>query len=502
MVLSARDADFQPMSNVVIDTFRIETNDVDLAFRANGSCGEVSKISSAGTFLCEIDGADPITGGAGDTNLNLDGGVDRGGTTVWAWTGDNEDAVGDDTDLYKLEISEAESKSIGVLARVSTEFSGAKAHQGSSVLYTVQLEDASGDPATAGSDGETPAKYIVTLDSWAIVDTDTNLEDDVVTLARNPLGFTLRTKIPLTTDADGKATFSVSALPDPAAALKRDKWSIDIFIEKDPRSITTPAAIHIGNSDTAGDVDTATGFVEVRAGSDTDATTPDALVFSTEASSRATDVVSVSVKPAADYVVASARGSSNRATVSVVDQYGDPIPGARVSLSSSETGVTIGGGRALAVGRDGTYTFGYEREAATQATETLTPRWDHDNDGCHAEADCTDDAATENVDESGTAGIAGTTDTVEWALPASADQTDQEIRAFDTETDTIFAGGLGTVWMITYDSNDRFDLGAAGTETASNYAAFERALNEGLNLDWDITGTGSRAINIFTLSTS
>ena len=113
------------------------------------------------------------------------------------------------------------------------------------------------------------------------------------------------------------------------------------------------------------------------------------VTFSTEDSSR--DAGDVSVKSAAKYVASATRGSSNRATVTAADQYGDPLPGSRVWLNTSLTEVVdgetvalyqIGGGRSFAVGRDGSYTFGYEREGSSGATEVLTASWDHDGDTC------------------------------------------------------------------------------------------------------------------------
>ena len=46
VVLSARDENFAPMENVVIDAFLTDTDGVDLAFRADGSCGEVSTVET------------------------------------------------------------------------------------------------------------------------------------------------------------------------------------------------------------------------------------------------------------------------------------------------------------------------------------------------------------------------------------------------------------------------------------------------------------------------
>ena len=162
-----------------------------------------------------------------------------------------------------------------------------------------------------------------------------------------------------------------------------------------------------------------------------------AVTFSTEDSSRDAAVVSVSVKPAADFVAASMRGASTRATVSVSDQYGDPVADVWCSLASSGAGdITIGTARN--VGSDGAYTFGYERVGGDSATETLTASCDQDGD------DTSDD-------DTGT-------ETVEWAAAAAAAGSGQDIQEVDTETNTIFVGTPGNVVVLSYDSNDRFNI--------------------------------------------
>ena len=490
VVVSVRDDNYQPRANVVVDVFRTDTSGVDLAFRANGSCAEVSKIGpNVGDYVCEIDGTDPITNGDGEATIELDGGVDEGGTTAWAWTGDNEDKVDDDTSLFRLDIAKTEQTSPAARARVSTDFAGKKAHLGSSVLYTVQLEDSNGKAATVGTDGKKPAQFLVTLSTYALVPDP----GDATDLDRNPQGASVVSTLPLTTDADGKATFSVSGLPDPAPAVKGDKYAVDIMIQARQNG-NGPAAIHIGTAEAAA-TPGATGLVTVRAAADDDNYSA-ALVFSTEASSREADDLTVAVKSAADFVAASARGANNRVTATVTDQYGDPIAGAKVvftsSLSTETPAVTIQNGRALAVARDGSITVGYQRTLGTQASETVTASWNHDDD----------DGTTDPI--TGTAAV-------EWALVADnvgadATGTDQIIREFDTETNTIFVSSTATstadAVMLTYDSTDRFDVGVSGSESASSYATFERSLAKGLALDWTITGTGSRATNTFELTTT
>ena len=82
---------------------------------------------------------------------------------------------------------------------------------------------------------------------------------------------------------------------------------------------------------------------------------------------------------------------------------------------------------------------------------------------------------------------------------------------FDTDTNTIFvttvttSGGVTTVdngsaIVLSYDSNDRFDVDG----NASTYAAFEKALSKGdtlaMTLDTSTSRTGSRAVNRFLLT--
>ena len=477
VVLSYRDEDFAPVENVVIDVFTTDTGGANLAFRADGACGEVSRLgetgSEVGMHLCEIDDDDEATGGDGNASVALSS-IDDGGTTVWAWTGDDEDTVDGDTVLFRLDIPEDAATSMADRARVSTEHSAAKAHLGSSVLYTVQLQDADGD-VTVGTDGKKPANFLVTLTTTAIIpdpsDTDPNDGQDTID---NPQGASLVSTLPLATDDDGKATFSVSAPPDTMESLKLDKYRVDIVIQ--PRTDGNAPAntmFYIGDDD------------EATAPSGTGLITVGAVTFSTEDASRAADIVTVSVKPAADFVAANARGAGARATVSVTDQYGDPVPNVWCSLATSGAGDhMIASGDVRNVGPDGAYTFRYERVGATSATESLTASCDQDSDADTA-AD-TSEAAT-----------------VEWAGAPGPTGTGADIREVDTDANIIFAGDNGSVAVLRYDSNDRFNIDPDGSGStaaqASTYAAFEKSISDADTLTWAIVGSGSRAVNSFTL---
>ena len=160
--------------------------------------------------------------------------------------------------------------------------------------------------------------------------------------------------------------------------------------------------------------------------------------------------------------------------MTVTDQYGDPVADVWCSLVSADAGdITIGTARN--VGSDGAYTFGYERVGAGSATEMLTASCDQDGD---ADTDA----------DTGTA-------TVEWAATPEATGTGADIQEVDTETNTIFLGAPGSVVVLSYDSNDRFNI----DEGASTYAGFEKSISDADTLTWAIVGSGTRPVNTFTL---
>ena len=437
VVVSVRDDNFAPQTNVVVDLFRIDTAGLDLAFRSNGTCAEAGPMDSTATsgYTCEIDGTDFITGGSGDARVPLGDPVDNGGTTVWVWTGDNEDTVDADSVLFRLNVTEDEATDPATGIKVSTEHTGEKAQLGSSVLYTVQLVDAAGDPV-----GDPGKQYSRTL------------------------GFV---------DGDG------TVIPEYQVA----NAGIGQFAVADgDTTTTTDPANHAGP-----------------------------VIFSTEDGVLDAADIFVTVKAAQEFAVVDARGATNRATVTVTDQYGDPIPGIQVRLDSAdddndnEATEIVVAGRYFSVGPDGTASFGYERDGVAAATETLTATiaaYDHDGNDTTAAlvSDTTDPAAL----------VAAGSKTVEWALVDTDGESNvQQIRAFDTEMNTIFVGGDSDVQFVRYDSNDRFNIdrpapsvGATDPDNAAaSYAEFEKALSKdtGYTLTWSIVGRGSRATNEFNL---
>ncbi len=523
VIVSARDAEFQPKANVTVDVFRTDTASVGSAFAANGACDDVAKVSGGGEYLCEIDGSDLLTGGGGDApavGLGTDGDrVDKGGTTVWAWTGDLEDTFGSDTERFRLNIPDKDAPVMATRVRVIPGHpDDKKVHLGSSVLYTVQLEDDDGNAATAVTDSNNklrPADFLVKLSTYGIQPT---ADSDPVTYERTAEPSLVST-LPISTGADGKVTFPVSGLPDLAPSRPSDKYVVNIEIQPNPLGNApvdpTPqaagnSAFIIGAVGSTQAQDDAAGVVSVRDVGTTATDYTGGLIFSTMSRPRLDTLAdaaavtaagfSISVEPAARYVAASMRGAGNRATVTVTDVYGDPVAGAKVQLRSSRyveanPRTHIAGDRTLAVGRDGSYTFGYTRAGAAALTETLIATWDPDNN-----------SATTNSISTPAAGATGAV-TVEWAVAADTTgvATSGTVRAVDTDTNTVFAGAPGGIVVLNYDSNDRFDVGTTDTESFASYAKFERELQKAIgdttySLSWTGYSANSRDVNTLTLT--
>ena len=487
VIVSVRDDDFQPVSNTVVDVFYTDTPGVDLAFRGDGSCGEVSELQ--GRYSCEIDKTDTITGGTGDTPLRLvSPQLDTvNGSTVWAWTGDDKDKVdADETTLYRLDIPGG-IKEPAALISVTNSHGGSKAHLGSSVTFTLQLRDKYGR-TTAGRYGR------------GLTFVDHRMAD----LAEIEVGGT------------GTGVFNVMANPAGADAVNSGTFT-GVFSTEDSLAGATD---------------------DISAGK-----------------------VSVSVGPAPAYVAADSRGAATRVKVTVVDQYGDPLPNREVQLRTDRTtppgqvdsthptrpaNIVIANDAHLAVDRGGSYTFGYERtgtgDADTDELAANVEAWDHDGDGCGTDAEvtagsaktvtqttdedaaCYDDPTTTDVDEVTSPLTAAGAGRVQWASEASGESGESGVPAsmqilrVDKARDTLFvgtasvSGGTATITddsvrVIEYDQNDRFNIRslasgvATGTDKAATYAQFERSLFNlnGFLLSWEIVGTGSRDVNEYTL---
>ena len=469
IVVSARTDAFAPKVGVVVDLFHIATADADSAVKTDGTCDTNELLNPLRGDLCEIDNSDSETRNSGDFSEVLEKDDVGEGVTVWVWTGDVGDTFGSDADVYRLDIAKGEATPVAAArAHITSDLKGSKAKLGSTVVYTVQLQDSTGKATTIGFDTEEqkPASFLVTLSTYEYATPTT----------RAPQATSV-TPLTITTDSEGKATFSVTAPADPNKDEPGDKFQVDITIR--PGTNGTPAnMVYIDDSETpAAHSDNVVATV-ISGADDID----EGLIFSTEKSKEDdgdNGMTNTTVELAAGYLKASAEGVRNSVTAKLVDQYGDPIVGKQVTLAV--TPPSQSGRITRRTLRDGSVTFDYTRKSAEAATEMVGVTWlaiDNNNNTSVAQSKMAK---------------------VEWATEAGDTDggTAQVIRAFDTDTNTIFVGTPGSLVVLTYDSNDRFDVEGK----VSNYSAFEKALATDHTLTWIINKTRPRPrdVNTFRL---
>ena len=276
------------------------------AFKSDGTCGSVKvlDIGHAGS-KCVIHGSDPVTGANGDLLARVD--VDeRGGTTVWAWTGDEEDKVTNRAaGLARVDLTEL-PEIVATGAKVTHDIAeeAYKAHFGTTVTVTLQLVGADGKDAVTPKGG---VSYRVTISTWRGLD----VTGPVYTL----YSFTE------SVDRTGKLTFTLTA-EDPDT-----DDTDDIGVSTDEMVVRYEVANAAGNTLSA---PTGASCSTSGAGSPN---APRCTVFSDEKPQVRKVEVTTLTKYASPPAVGGEAG--NAAIVEVTDQYGEPLSNIKVLLTSS-----------------------------------------------------------------------------------------------------------------------------------------------------------------------
>ena len=359
----------------------------------DGTC-RLSEVTQAdpSSYPCEIDDTDPVTGRDGDARVAVTGlrRVPAGGATVWAWTGRNGDTVTAGTEPFMFDVAEGADIGYATTTLVATSFNARKVRFGSTVLYTLQLQDLIGNVHT-GVNGIDPAQWQLSVQMAG--------EDPEVE--------------PLVSSPTGRASFSIS-VDDPNPGTD----DADVTV--------TYRLTAVGNAPS--------GAVTVLANGDPAAT--GTLTFSDDAPSIATGSATVTID-ARDYVHLSGRSSSTGVTVTVLDQYGNPFPGARVSLNNADEST---------VNSRGSHRFSHRYTGPPSGqTETLTARYGETS-----------------------ANIVGATAQLHWVADAGPndDDTARAVLTGDVRRRHIVVNdGTGPVLLV-YDGNDRFNLRGEPTSIA------------------------------------
>ena len=439
VIVSVRDQNFRPVSDAAVDVFWTTADRTDSALAADGTCSlmEVTR-ADLSSFSCEIDNTDPVTGNNGDATVEVIGlrRVPAGGAAVWAWTGQDGDTVAAGTDPYRFDVAEGADVGFASETLVTTSFNARKVRIGGSVLYTMQLRDIVGKVST-GINGTDPARWSLS------VQTQGETDPEVQTLV---------------SDGAGTVTFTIGLAARPAGVASGDV-TVTYTLTPDDNAPTATVSAN-GQGAASG-----------------------RLIFSDEAPGIASGDATVFIETRA-YVHVQDGFASNSATVTVLDQYGNPFPGAEVQLASSGlTGtVTLDTGKLTVDGR-GSRRFAYQYRGQGGETETLS--------------------VSHGVDSVSSSGVAAM---VYWTTDAGPSYaTGGTVLAGDVRRrQVVVDDGSGPV-LLAYDDNDRFNLRGSPTTIAVFEAVLAEALTRGsptgLSLAWSNYRPGSdRRVTEYSLN--
>ncbi len=318
-LISVRDENFAPVSNAAIDVFSIDTAKAATAFKEDGTCGRVTAVGNTGTgALCTIDALDAVTGLSGDHTESVT--VAAMGTTVWAWTGDEGAKVEDGGEgIASINLTEmAPVTATRAKATVDLPEGADRAVFGSTVTVTIQLIGA--DPAAANAvPPAAGSSYLVKIFRLAQQDQETDTSPPDVT-SSNAQSLSSQT---LKVDASGKATFTITA-DDPDTTDSNNA---------DADASATPAVpAKIDRVMVSYEVTTASGGMNVV--DITGTAGPNETITFSDAKAK---VTSGSMETATKYKLAPSSGSaSNVATVTVLDQFGNPMRGQKVVVTGHD----------------------------------------------------------------------------------------------------------------------------------------------------------------------
>ena len=332
-----------------------------------------------------------------------------------------------------------------------------RAHFGSTVTVTIQLV---GDAASNRADAVPDTggnSYTVTI----LRANDTNQRTDgAADAVTDGTASSKETKV-LKVDASGKATFEITA-PDPDATDRNNPDGRDASTGPPP---VTAVADKIDRTRVTFTVVMTSGGREVdNAISSTDGS-PSAQTI-TFSDARAVPV-GASVMPATDYLMTPTSGSaSNVVTVTVVDQYGKPVRGHLVRLTSEHVPP---GADATGDLRVSTFPVARRTDSSGSVRIGYTFKGGASVESIQANT-VTDPTAT--FDPTITADDIGTAKAFYWAAAAGA-TAEGAVLAADLERKTIIVAGADGPQLVLYDDNDQFVVGA---DNLTSMAAFEEAL--------------------------
>ena len=431
VAISVRDGDHRPETDASIDLFSAPS--WREAFENDGRCsGDVE--AEIGRRPCIIDLSDRVTDGYG--NLAHDT-VVFGDMVLWAWTGDQHDRFDlDGPAVAAVEFTTIKPAAAFVLADdMHPEAAGVR--YGRYVTFTFQLVDRNGQPVA---------------EEWMAIRIRIDEERDGRLVDRRIKTYQ--------TDSSGKVElrYRISD-PDPAADDVDSYLDINV-LESSDLEVTDRSTVRILKEDDDRGVDNRLPW------SDDDGE-PNALAIELAAAYR--------------HASDSGLGVANTVSAILVDQYGDPVGGEHIHFRSDDPD-------GLYRDADDPVLAERRHRKATDRLGVATVSYHRKNDASRIE---TIRAFTEDEE------IQAEAVRQYWVEEAPEDTRlhRYEVLHLDEERNVLVIrrGGLGP-YVVTFDSNDRFDLEG----DAERLDSFRRNLDEGDTVTVEVRSHDPDAVNSFT----
>ena len=432
LIVSVRDAMFQPVVDASVDVFR--STDPDNALNDDGRCdtASVSPVAGIGRAACEVDTGDETTDAAGDvTALQLQ--VSDADVTVWAWTGDRDDKFdSDDTTAAQLTVGFSKAAN-QTLVTDNLEEGQTRLAFGETVTVTIQIADE--DDKAVADKGKR-----VTVEQETTIGTSTTSSNNA-----------------MTTDASGKIVLEFTQT-DPNTNTG-DTAELELTLSRD-------GPLPLQNED-------GTAFSSKTYTWSDETPVPRTLTLSTRS----------------DFGKASDEGSGagNTVTATLTDQFGDPVRGKTISFFSDTyctpaqegstcsppgIGVTGSGGVSVSAskgkrvltgtarftrttGRDGRANLGYTYDSTNSVIETIWATYPlAGSEGVQGVADGSDGRPADDPDDL-------TELTAEriyyyWVEDASGAPFTGRILVKEPENNQLVVAAKEKLMLVKYDANDQF----------------------------------------------
>ena len=415
LIIAVRNEDHEPVVDALVDLFYVARGDD--GFVSNGRCGRQS-VREYGDVRCQIDFGDESTDA--DGNLLYRMAIEED-LTVYAWTGERSDRFDIDSTAYASLDFRTSKSADGFLLTDDAPEGATAVPYGTTVTFTLQLVD----------EDERP----VSEEDVAI-----KLEIREENEGSRPKPPRVRTFL---TDSSGRIEIKFR-LTDPDSGDDGDEG--EVKIEKEDADVPefydrTKVRITEGGN---------------------------VLHWSDEDGEAARLVLEERPR----YTIASSGGSRNRVTVTLVDQYGDPVRNKRINFTSNDpdglyaklddqnmpiSGEPKNNNHRKHTSRTGVATVTYNRKSSATFTETIY------------------------VDVFNEAQVRSLEFAHYWVDEIPEEETIQgEVVFHDEDNDTLIiedtGGGAtnGFLFVVTYDENDVFPLNTSFL----TYEEFKEALEE------------------------